>query len=101
MDFNLFVTKWNDDLKLFEIMTLSTLLLWVIILNLLMCECGERVTNHFVEFSVEFGRCEWNKLPIELQRKYLIFLLDTQQPKNIQAYGDIRCTRETFRKVFQ
>lgn len=59
------------------------------------------MTNQFEQFGLEFGRCEWNNLPIELQRMYLISLSDTQQPKNIQTYSGIMCTRDTFKKVLQ
>lgn len=72
---------------------------WLIVVSLAICEPGERVTHQFEQFCVEFGRCEWYKLPIEMQRMYLIFLSDTQQPQNICSYGGIVCTRETFKKV--
>lgn len=64
------------------------------------CEPGQRVTNQFECFGAEFGRCKWNKLPIEIQRVYLIFLTDTQQPKILQSFGGMhKCTRDTFKQV--
>lgn len=91
--------KWNDDSKPLAILILSMLISLVFLLNLMICESGERVTDQFELFGVEFGRCEWNKLPIEMQRMYLILLSNTQHPKNIRSYGGIMCTRDTFKQV--
>lgn len=76
------------------------MILWIFSLDLVTCESGEKVTSHFDHFGSEFGQCEWHKLPIEMQRIYLIFLSDTQQPKNVQSYAGITCTRNTFKQVF-
>lgn len=73
--------------------------LWVYGFNLIVCEPGERVTNRFDRFSLKFGECDWSKLPLDVQRMYLIALSDTQQPKNIHSYGGIICTRDTFKEV--
>lgn len=93
------ILKWDDNTKLFEITILSMLILWIFVLILMTTEFGERVTYNFDQFGMEFDRCEWNNLPIKMQRTYLIFLLDAQQPKNIQSYGDIMCTRKTLKQV--
>lgn len=82
-------------------MVLTMLMLWIIGLNFAICEPGERVTNQFDQFDMKLGRCEWHKLPVEMQRMYLIFVSDTQQPKNLQSYGGIAATRDTFKTVFQ
>lgn len=95
----MFRLKWDDDSKLSDIVFLSMIILWIFGFNLVACEPGERVSHRFHQFGMEFERCEWNKLPIEEQRMYLIFLSDTQQPKNIQAYGGVLCSRETFKRV--
>lgn len=80
-------------------MILTVLILWAMGLNLTVCERGEKVAHQFEQFSMVFCCCEWDNLPIELQRMYLILLSDTQQPKNIQTYAGILCTRETFKQV--
>ena len=80
-------------------MILSMLLCWVFFYDSIICESGERVTDQFDQFGQEVERCEWNKLPIEMQRMYLIFLSDTQQPVNIRSYGGIICSRDTFKMV--
>lgn len=94
------LSKWDDNTKQFEIMILSMLILWIFVIILITTEFGERVTFQFERFGVEFEQCKWNNLPIEMQRIYLIFLLDTQQPQNIQSFGGIPCTRKTLEQVF-
>lgn len=93
------LSKWDDGADIFETMVLSMLTLWVFTFNLIICESGERVTNQFEQFGVEFDRCKWNNLPIGMQRMLLVFLSDTQQSKNVQSYGGIKYTRETFKQV--
>lgn len=101
MIFLYFFLQWDDDTKLFEIVILLFLILWTLGLNLMICESGFRVTNQFDQFDLEFNRCGWNELTIEMQRMYLIFLTDTQQPQHIKSYGGITCTRDTFRRVWK
>lgn len=80
-------------------MILSLCILWIFLNDLLACEFGERVTNQFDQFKERFERCQWYELLIGMQRMYLIFLLDVQQPTIIQSYAGIAGTRETFKKV--
>lgn len=80
-------------------MIVAVIEFWTLAFFFFICEPGERVTNQFEQFHVEFGRCEWTILPIEMQRMYLIFLSDTQQPTILQSYAGISRTRETFKKV--
>lgn len=100
MPFHLSVLKWDEDSKLIEIMAMSTVILWIIVFNLVICEAGQRMTDQFDQHHMEFAQCNWNNLLIEMRRMYLIFLSDTQQPENFQSYGGILCTRDTFKKVF-
>lgn len=74
-------------------------LLWAFGMIAFFCEFSEQMITGFVKFNDEIYRCEWYVLPNQLQRMYLMFTLDTQQPKMIQGYGNISCTREAFKKV--
>lgn len=82
-----------------EVMPPLTEMLWAFGVIALYCEFSERVITAFDEFSDELDRCNWYLLPNRLQQTYLTFLLDTQQPKMIQGYGNISCTRATFKMV--
>lgn len=87
--------------KLFETIGMSIIGFWVFFVAFVLCEIGERVTIQFELFGEEVERCDWHVLPIEMQRMYLIFLSDTQQPKHITCYGAVHFTRETFKEVFK
>ena len=91
--------KSNDNLNLFDILSTTILVILTIVFGFVVCESGERVTNQFDMIDDELGRCDWHKLPIKMQKMYLIFRSDTQQSKNITSYGNIVCTRETFKRV--
>lgn len=69
------------------------------LLSIIICEPAQWVTNNFEQCGDVLEECDWYLLPIELQRLYLIFLLDAQQPVHIQCYGGVVCSRETFKKV--
>lgn len=73
--------------------------IWVFLIVLLYCEFGQRVADQFVMFDEGFERCDWNVLPMNMQRIYLIFLSDTQQTKYITCYFNLICTRGTFQSV--
>lgn len=95
-----YLSKWDDDSSMFELAFTLLLVPWVFVLFFLSCEPGERVTSQFELFGEELDRCNWYALPIKMQRIYLIFLCDSQQLRDIQGYGGIVCSRETFKKVF-
>lgn len=84
---------------MFQVGLISVLVPDVFGLFLLICEAGDRVATQFDLFGQELERCAWYVLPIKLQRIYLIFLSDTQQPKKIESYGGLICSRETLKRV--
>lgn len=74
---------------------------WTFVYIGMICEPGGMMTNEFESFEKEAYRCDWNLLPIEFQRVYLIFFLDIQQPVNMKSYGNVPCIRETFKTVIE
>lgn len=72
--------------------------IWSFILIFFLCEFGEIVATQFDMFYVEFPKCNWYLLPIEMQRVLLIVLADIK-PISIRGYGGVMCTRVTFKKV--
>lgn len=73
--------------------------IWAFAVDFLVCELGQWAANQYEAFNDELSSCAWYSLPIDMQRLYWIFLLDTQQPLHVQSYGSIVCSRETFKKV--
>ena len=97
--FSSFFLKTDDHIYWYDIFVAGIFAFMTIVSCFVMCESGEQVTDKFEQFGEEFERCDWYKLPIEIQRMYLIFLSDTQQPKTIQSYGGVVCSRETCKRV--
>lgn len=82
-----------------EILTPLTEMVWAFVMIFIFCEHSEQMINEFEAFDQKLGLCTWYPLPLEMQRMYLIFVSNTQQPKIIRGYGDILCTRDTFKRV--
>lgn len=82
-----------------EVMPPLTEMVWSFFMIAIYCEMSEKVIAAFDEFNDELVGCDWYLLPNELQQMYLTFILNTQQPKIIRGYGNILCTRDTFKKV--
>lgn len=80
-------------------LTAVTEMFWSFAICAFFCEFGEMVTSQFDAYDIEIYRCGWYLLPIEMQKLFLIFKSNTQQPKIIRGYGNILCTREIFKEV--
>lgn len=90
----------DDDTELFVIWMMSSVTAWIFGSLFFVCEIGDQVTFHFDLFGKELERFDWHMLPIKTQQFYSIFLSDTQQAKNIECYGNVLLTRESFKRVF-
>lgn len=93
-------SQWEDDWNLtVEMMSTVLGMIWAFALNFTACELGQRVTSQYEVFACGLCACNWYFLAPEMQRVYLMFLLDAQMPIYILCYSGIECSRETFRKV--
>lgn len=63
------------------------------------CELGAQVTNQFNTLHEELYQSEWYSLPIEMQRMMVIFMFDAQLSVLLRGYGNISCTRNSFKNV--
>lgn len=72
---------------------------WSFLATFFLCECGERVMNQFDEFHDEIYQCNWYSFPIEIQKMLVIAMSISQQPAIIQGFGNLLCTRDTFKRV--
>lgn len=93
-------SQWDNESNLFEILPVFSILTWTTIYILILCEPGTKMINQFEMFGAELSRCDWYSLSVEMQRIYLIFLSDTQNPMKVSSYGNITCERETFKTVW-
>lgn len=94
-----FFLKTAETLDFPQLATVGNVLVGILVTVFIVCELGQRVTDIFESFSMELEQCVWYLPPIKMQRMYLIFLAHTQQTPNIQGYGNITCTRDTFERV--
>lgn len=64
-----------------------------------LCELGQRMTDAFEVINDEFNKFDWYLLPPQIQRLLPIIIIATQQEVQLECFGSIACTRETFRGV--
>lgn len=91
----------DEKASLVEILFSLIMAMWILEALFFFCEFGERVSTQFDLFGEELQRCDWYTLPIEIQKIFLLFSLDTLQEKNIKCYFNILSNRRTFKKVFK
>lgn len=63
------------------------------------CEFGQRLTDQFEMFDEKLSLCKWYLFPFELQQMFLIVMSNTQQLTCLHGYGNIPCTRDSFKEV--
>ena len=99
-NFNLFTLQTEKDtLNPLELVQAFVLMLWAYAIIGLYCSCGEMVTNGFEIINDELKQCKWYLLPLKIQQMISIFVANAQQPTFIRGFGNIFCTRETFKIV--
>lgn len=63
------------------------------------CEFGEMLTNRFETFNDALGQCNWHSFPIEMQRMFVMVMVNAQQPTIVRGYGNTPCARTAFKNV--
>ena len=72
---------------------------WPFALICFVCECGEMLTTRFNELGDQLCQCNWYLFPVEMQRMFVIVVVDAQQPTIIRGFDNAPCARDTFKKV--
>lgn len=72
---------------------------WSFMVIFLLCNYGEQVTSEIEEIHDNLYDCDWYLFPIKEQRMMQLILVTAQQPINLQGFGNILLTRDTFKKV--
>lgn len=57
------------------------------------------VTERFENLDAELCQCNWYMYPIGLQKMWIIFMLNFRHSTYIRGYGDIQCSRGSFKAV--
>lgn len=69
-------------------------------LILFVCEFGEMTTARFEDLGEQLCQeCNWYLFPMELQRMFVIVVVEAQEPIIIRGFDNTPCARETFKKV--
>lgn len=89
--------KGHLDLTL--ISTLAVKIFYSFGLLFVYCEIGERINSFFGEINDDFYELEWENFPLSIQRMMPTVLINTQQPVQLEAFGNFPCTRLTFKDV--
>ena len=80
---------------------LIVLMLWPLILIFGTCEYGEMMTEQFNDLGDLICQCDWYYFPMEMQRTFLIVVINAQQPTMIYSFENTPCARDTFKTTIQ
>lgn len=95
-----FFQKMNFNLEnSYAVITSLLIFSWALLIILFWCEFGKIVCEKFAVFDHELWQCKWYLFPIEMQRMLVIFMSNTQDQATLLGYGNIECTRDTFKRV--
>lgn len=95
----IFQISKSSDTDLHTLVNIVLVIIPVFGILFIVCELCQRLTQKFDDFNDNLWECRWYLYPNRLQQMFLIFGANTQQSVNIRGYGNIMCTRETFKKV--
>lgn len=65
----------------------------------ILCELGERYTARFEKIYDEIQQSDWYTLSIRVQKILPIVLAGTQKTLEINIFGSVRGSRETYKIV--
>lgn len=57
------------------------------------------VAQQFDDLNEELCQRNWYLYPIDVQQMWLIFMVNFQQATYIRGYGNIQCSRDSFKVV--
>lgn len=89
-------TGKNDIMDAVSAFALVIILLGIIFF---LSEFGEMVSTQFAAFNERWCQCDWYLFPIEIQRMFGAFMMNTQESVIIRGYGNACCNREIFEVV--
>lgn len=80
-------------------LALSVLVIMSFAIIFAFCELGAQVTHQFNSLDDVLCQVKWYILPIEVQRMVIMLMLDAQQAVFLRGYGNIVCSRDSFKNV--
>lgn len=74
-------------------------MIWSFAVIFATCEIGQNMCNQYNKLGDEIYKCDWYALPRKLQRMFIIIMINAQEPVSIRGYGNVVCTRDSFKNV--
>lgn len=93
--------KSDDGLPMSMMLQPLLSIVWSFGIIFCICEFGERLTLQFIAFDRQVWQTKWYSMPTELQRMLLVLIANAQQPAFLKSYGNIECTRDSFKMVWR
>lgn len=72
---------------------------WLLALMYTLCQFGQQMTDQFSSFEHTIAGTDWYTFPIDMQRHFIIIMKTGQDPVELKGFGNVYCSRETFKKV--
>lgn len=91
--------KSSQNSNKIEMIPLIFMLFWSIVLVGVACNFGDMLTHEFEMIDCELCRCDWYLCPMDVQRLILIVSANTQRSPIVTGFGNVQCTRESFKGV--
>lgn len=66
---------------------------------LLVCDLIERLSSAFIEVGDMVDQYKWYKFTGDMQRMLLMILIHVNESVTVKCFGDIACSRSTFKSV--
>lgn len=80
--------------KYFEYFLTYTIQLYVF------CHFGDELTGRFIDLNKKIYEQDWHLYPLKLQKNFRVMMMVTQNPVYIRGFASIKCTHESYKKVF-
>lgn len=64
-----------------------------------LCFFGDEVNTQYENIQNEIYDCDWLEYPLKVQKLIPTILIVAEKPVYIQGFMNVRCTRESIRKV--
>lgn len=92
--------KLSKNANQIEVVRISVLLSWSLIMLFILCEFGELMAQRFERFDETIEQCDWYLYPHDIQRLFVIVLSNTQRSTYLRGFGNVPCARDSFKRVF-
>lgn len=89
----------SDAPNAMTLLSVLFLAFWSFASIFVFCDSGERIASEFDEIDI-YNLCDWYLFPANIEKAIPIVIMNTQlRPVVLEGFGNIQCSRETFKRV--